>query len=434
MQRLRLLLTAALLCTLAACGSPSSTESPTTEPTAAPTRTPRPTLAPATLEPTAAPTALPVATFTAELSATAAAGLPPTPTPDSAGGTGGFGLEGVSAQALEVPDGWPPLWAVSSRGMSVGEPSQAHFVAIYTRDGGEWQELDRFTLTNDDYLDEQGVSQVQVDPRYVWLEAQGGAGAHSGCYDLLRFDGTKLHDEASGCSSSPGAGGLQDVNGDGTPDVVLDATDYYVFCYACGVRLINYQVLRWDGQKMVEARLAPLPGSGTLRDLTNQAIELAQAGFWKDAQAAVTPTLLLQQDNDAAKWAAGLIRLTAEARAEQARSGAYPLLDNLFYGDYAATLDTMRPYQPAELFGADTPLIRGTTAEGWEQQVTDSITRTTDLALKLKPDLAAAYFLRGWAIHLTDPGNPSVLADIERADQLDPNEALFKQSLEYLRK
>ena len=77
--------------------------------------------------------------------------------------------------------------------------------------------------------------------------------------------------------------------------------------------------------------------------------------------------------------------------------------------------------------------MHGTTAEGWQQQVTDEITRTTDLALQFKPDLATAYFLRGWGVHLTDPKNPSVLADIERAAQLDPKEALFSESLAYLR-
>jgi hypothetical protein len=78
--------------------------------------------------------------------------------------------------------------------------------------------------------------------------------------------------------------------------------------------------------------------------------------------------------------------------------------------------------------------VKGTTAEGWEQQVTDEITRTAELALSFKPDLAAAYFVRGWGVHLTDPANPSVLADIERAAQLDPKETLFSESLAYLRK
>jgi len=429
MKHLSLLLTTALILALAACGAPEAGQSPTAAPSAAPTWTPRPIATPA-------PTELPIATYTAELSATVTAGLPPTATPQP--GEGGFapGISGVGVLPLREAGRSDSLWAVFSVGMHAFDPPQYHFVAIYTRDGAGWRELDRVELEQDDYLDEGGVTQVQLDPRSIWLEVQGGAGAHAGCYDLLRFDGQKLHDELSGCSASPGAGYLQDLNGDGTPEVVLDATDHYVFCYACGVRLVNYQVQRWDGQKMVEVKLQLLPESAPaeLRALTHQAVELAQAGFWKDAQATISQTLALGARDPDAAWDAGLIRLVAEARAEQAGSGAYPLLDHLFYGDYAAALNVMRPYKPAELFDPTTRLVKGTTAEGWEQQVTDSITTTTGLALQLKPDLAAAYFLRGWAVHLISPASPAALADIRRAAELEPNEKLFTESLAYLKK
>ncbi len=387
--------------------------------------------------PTTAPTApqLPVATLTAELSATVVASLPPTLTPDPGGGGLFPGIDGVSAQPLSVPGGWQPLWVVASHGMSTGDPSQRHFVAIYARDGDGWAELDRAELANDDYLDPSGLTQVEVDPRYIWLEAQGGAGAHSGCYDLLRFDGQQLYSEASSCSSSPGAGQLKDVNGDGIHEVVLDATDYYVFCYACGVRLVNYTVLRWDGEKMVEMQLEPAPESAPaeLRRLTNHAIELAEHGLWKDAETSIIKAAAYSFYDETLEWNLMLIHLVSEARAEQAASGAYPLLDNLFYGDYAAALDVLRPLPPAELFGTGSPLVKGTVAEGFEAQLTYSITQSTGLALAIKPDLAAAHFLRGWAVQQTDPGNPSVLADIERAAELDSNEALFTRSLEYLK-
>jgi type IV secretory pathway VirJ component len=158
MKRLRLLLTTIVLLTLAACGTPSTTESPTTapptptprvtpivEPTAPPEPTSAPTAAPAaTVEPTATPDSrVPIATLTAELSATVVASLPPTSTP-MPGNTAFPGIEGVSAQLLKAPESWPPLWAVSSYGLSV-DPAQGHFVAIYTHDDGGWKELDRFT-------------------------------------------------------------------------------------------------------------------------------------------------------------------------------------------------------------------------------------------------------------------------------------------------
>jgi hypothetical protein len=195
-------------------------------------------------------------------------------------------------------------------------------------------------------------------------------------------------------------------------------------------------VLRWDGQQMVEVELTPIPAEkhlGQLAELTNQAIELAEHGLWKDAQAALEQTVILAAYDETAAWDAVVIRLVAEARAQQAASGAYPLLDQLFYGDYAAALDVLRPVPPTELFGADSPLVKGTVAEGFEAQLTYAITQSTGLALELQPNLAAAYFLRGWAVQQTDPGNPSVLADIGRAAELEPDEALFSESVAYLR-
>ncbi len=78
--------------------------------------------------------------------------------------------------------------------------------------------------------------------------------------------------------------------------------------------------------------------------------------------------------------------------------------------------------------------MQGAVAEGFEPQLTYMITQSTGLALELQPDLAAAHFLRGWAVQQTDPGNSSVLADIGRAAQLDPDEVLFSESLAYLKR
>lgn len=443
MRHLRLLLSSLLALSLVACAGPPTAESPTAAPTAAATRTPRPSppaepTAPPTVNApsvtpvaTTAPTAPqpPLATLTAELSATVAASLPPLP--------GSDGSLGLQAQPLKVPEGWPPVWAVSAYSGNFTSSSQPHFVAVYRRDGDGWSEVDRVDLVNVGHFDSENVVQADIDPRYVWLEIQGVVGAHSGCYDLLRFDGQQLHSEASSCSSSTRGGWLHDINNDGVPEVVLDATDPYIFCFACGVRLVNYSVLRWDGQQMVEVELTPIPAEkhlGQLAQLTNQAIELAEHGLWKDAQAALDQTVFLAAYDETAAWDAAVIRLVAEARAKQAQSGIYPLLDNLFYGDYTAVLDVLRAVPPEQLFGADTPVVKGTVAKGYEPQLTYAITQSTGLALAIKPDLAAAHFLRGWAVQQADPGNPSILADIERAAELEPDEALFSESLVYLKR
>jgi hypothetical protein len=41
--------------------------------------------------------------------------------------------------------------------------------------------------------------------------------------------------------------------------------------------------------------------------------------------------------------------------------------------------------------------------------------------------------LRGWARFLVEPDSPNVLADVQRAAELDPQDALFSDGLEYLR-
>ncbi len=313
---------------------------------------------------------------------------------------------------------------------------QPHFVAIYTIEGEAWQELARAELPNDDYLDPGSVAQATVEPS---LDLAGGSGRGGRALGLLRP--AALRRPAAAWRGvvvqlSTSGGWLHDLNNDGVPEVVLDATDPYIFCYACGVRLVNYSVLRWDGERMVKLELTPLTKSisSELLRLNNLAVEQARHGLWKDAEATLMESMPLSVQDPAFDWNAALIRLVAEARAEQARSGIYPLLEHLFYGDYAAVLDVMRAYPPEQLFSPDTPLVKGTVAEGYEPNPTAIITQTTDLALEFKPDLAAAYFLRGWAVQLVDPGNPSVLADIERAAQLAPNEALFTDSLAYLKR
>jgi hypothetical protein len=372
--------------------------------------------------------------MTAEQLATITAALQSTPTPKV--GEGFFaGISGDAVQALEVAEGGQALWAVFSQGERGVDTSKRHFIAIYTRKDGSWQELGRVELELFDYFGFMGLRQVKVDPIHIWLEARGRVIGGNDCLYLLRFDGQMLHNEVSACSPNPAVGVLTDLNYDRTPDVLLDATIYDVVCYTCQwSQLRNYKVLRWDGQKMVEVALTPLPDSAPaeLRTPINQAVALAQAGFWKDARDAVSQVEVFGIPEEEATWNTILIRLVAEAR--EARGGVVAVVQVVEQWVGAAALETMRPYQPAELFGADTPLLKGTVAQGRRPQVAREITQTVEVALTLKPDLAAAYFLRGWAVHLTDPRNPSVLADIARAAQLDPKEMLFSDSLAYLRK
>ncbi len=368
--------------------------------------------------------------LTSELTGTLTAALPPTPAgTDSLGG-----IDRIAGIALEGGD--RPLWAVFSTGMRSFDPPQPHFVAVYTRDTSGWRELSRADLESPDYLEAIGVRQVEISPERRWIEVQSGAGAHSGCYNLLSFDGATLRGEISHCNDSPGAGYVADIDGDGTSDVVLNETLSYIFCYACGVREPRFTVLRWDGAQLQTVGLAPLPESApaALREANDRAVRLAEAQLWKEAQAAIDAADAAGADDPAYRWNAALIGLHAGARYRSIADSPYPLLAQLFYGDYDAALEVMRAYTPEQLFATPNPLVAGTVAEGFEDSLTYTITSTASLALEVQPDLAAASFLRGWAAYLSNPADPAALADIERAARLKPDDPLFSGSAAALKK
>lgn len=395
---------------------------------------PQPATATSPVSPTPTVSPIPLEALTSELQTMVNSALPPTPTPDSSGYSGP-GIEGVSVVTLTNTIDEQPLWAAFSYGMRNFDPQQNHFVAIYSHNEEGWQELGRQELAEVDYLDQASVEQVQLEPDHVWLQVQGGAGAHSGVFGLLQFDGQTLEPVVSHFSSSPGGSRLEDLNNDGTLDVVLDATDYYVFCYACGVRFIQYQVLHWDGAQLSEVNLVSLPESAPaeLRQLNNQAVVLAQARLLQKAGAMIEQAQALDEQAPTITWNAALINLPLNEQSEQASTGPYPLLENIFYGNYEASLEVMRAYRPEEIFSQPTPLITGAVAEGWEEALSEWILDLTNQAIEVEPELAPAYFLRGWARFLVESASPDVLADVQRAAELDPQDALFSDSLEYLK-
>src|SRR5690606_26187150 len=100
-----------------------------------------------------------------------------------------------------------------------------------------------------DYLSPGSVRQAAIVPDELWIALDGGAGAHSGVYHLLRFTGDALTDELAAFNSSPGVGSERDLNGDGVGEAIVNQTEYYVFCYACGVRIPAFGLWRWTGER-----------------------------------------------------------------------------------------------------------------------------------------------------------------------------------------
>lgn len=374
------------------------------------------------------------------------------PTPGCAGDPGAASMAGfpagtyndVGVLPLVVPPGWEPVWAAFSVGMRPFDPIRSHFLTIYACGAGTWIERARVNLDDvnppdmdpatPDFVAEGSVTQVQIEPSRIWLAIDGGVGAHGGTFQLLSFDGMALRGHVSGVGASPGVGSIQDVDGDGVLDVVLDQSDAYVFCYACGVRKIYFRVFYWDSvnQRMLEGRIEhflmgqPQP----MRDVVNPAVDMANAGLWKDALVKVTEARDLapsypECDIRTLNWNYAMIKLHADAMAADAVSGIYPLLSRVFYGDYAAAVDLARPYSPAQVFDPAGPLIAGTVAEGMEGILSDQIIQSADAALVVEPDLAEAYFMRGWARYLVNPTSPQVHDDVHQAATLRPADAFF---------
>jgi Tol biopolymer transport system component len=378
-------------------------------------------------------------------------------------------IEGVSAfQLTPVDDSETDLWVAHTVGLRSFDPLQNHVVAIYARVESDWQELARMEFTDSetgqptieepateeqaeagqaaegepatfilapDYLGEGSVRQVFVEPTRIWLEVQGGAGAHSGTYHVLSYDGETLSTEVENFTASPGGSKLVDLNNDGLLEAQLDVSDPYVFCYACGVRVVEYQLLHWDGTQFVPVTLSPLPDSAPsdLRETNDRAIELAQAGLWKDALETVNSLDIAGEIDPVLAWNALYIQVNTEAKRAvvEAEQTGYPLLSQLFYGDYAAALEIMRAYTP-EVFSDASPLVDGTVAESNVATLSERLITLADSALTAQPDLGEAYFIRAWGAFLVDGQTEEVQADLARAAELLPADEFVRAAYAFL--
>ncbi len=337
-----------------------------------------------------------------------------------------------------------PLWAVHSSGMVNWDtnPMSDHFLAIFTWEDSSWIELDRITMVDEsiDYMFNNGVRQEFITDNFIWLTVEGGIGAHSAAYELLTFDGDHLEIRFSSSHCRPAFAWIENLPVDSLPDLLLDCSDPYIFFYASGVVKPDIRIIRWDSRdmQMVSMNLRKLPPDTeySLREPVNRAVEFARAGLWLQASQAIGEVQTLPDTvSDPERWIIGwneaLISQNLETGEGSVECG-YPLLGYVFYGDYQASIDIMKQYAPGEIFCAESPLIQGTVAQGWETQLSDNLISCTESALEVEPEFAAAFYLHGWALYLSGQSNSSIIDDVKRAILFDPSEPLYVLSLEYL--
>lgn len=430
-------------------------------------------MATSALTPTLAANAV---TTTAPLTATRTAALPPGILPPT------LAEIGVTAPTTDTFDSVAvipvtstldqPLWVAFTTGLRGYDPGGPHVVAVLNRPGDAWHVIDRMELGADtadtaatpdpdgyygpDYLGPESVAVATIEPTHLWLTIDGGVGAHGGSFGVLSFDGAKLKLEAHAGNGFPGVGRVEDLDGDGIGEVILDRTDAYVFCYACGVREASVDVLRWRGDRLASVTLGPLSGGASAADV-QRALDAVSGGVWSAAMVAMDDAMKQdtgrldattepgrEMDEDLLTDDLLVIRANYAARAALASDdSAYPLLQRVFLGNWYEAVEPLRAHPPTALFAADSPLIVGTAAEGNVPPLAERIAASAGGALvygakqqatdaSFNVFLAAVHFLRGWSAWLAAPGDAAARADIAKAAELAPDDSLYAASAEWV--
>ena len=348
----------------------------------------------------------------------------------------------TSAILVRYPD--RELWLAATTGTGIyggpldGAGGRRQVAALYEHRGADWVELARLPLNSTpvETALRQLAGPALRDP-LAWVAVTGATAARGGTYEMLRFDGKALTSTFWWFSPLPRAGEERDLDGDGVPEVLLDASDPGVLCAGCGVLDITSVVYRWVGQELTPVQIAPLPGSPVGQPVAQpvaRAIALAHAGLWGDAATAMAAARAAAPSSAEVRWMAVVMDEVAAARRAHAGVAAQPLLTEVLAGDYAAAGARMRRLDAAAAFAADGPLIARTAAEGRANGLGAALAHAADGALAVRPELADAYLVRALGAYLQDPRNPApAIADAARASTLAPGDAFARGALAFLR-
>ena len=333
----------------------------------------------------------------------------------------------VAAKQIEA-EAEQPLFVAYTYGPPPDDSSFMHKVSIHAAGPDGWSESGRVELECVNYMEESSLEQVAFEPSNVWLTVQGGAGAHGGCFELLRWDGQSLTVVISGFNSSPNAGSVADLDGDGQLDLVLNNSDQYIFCYACGMQLYGALIFRWDGQDLVEVSPAPLSGDqpAALRALNDHAVELAAAGLFADALAKFEEAEALAPEDPTVRWNAVWVRNYLEESRQLVSTSPFPLLNHAFAGDWEAAFDALWTIGLPALSG-DAPIPSDSAAFGFEERVGNLLASYADTALALQPERAALHALGAWGRYLLNSDDPAVHRGFRRAAEVAGEDSRYNE-------
>ena len=410
----------------------TATQTPVVGTAVAPTPTQEPTTTPT---PDTAPTEAELAALADELASMVLAEI-----------TAEFGDNDLEARAvaLGIEDAEGSYWAVITDGPQPvyldddGDPVNFfHIVAAYRLNpDSSWSpELARVEI--DTAPQRTGDTEVVAAPDgAAWIAIRAGTGAHAGTLDVIRFDAATgaLATVLSHISSRPNAGEIADLDGDGTPEFVLNTSNPYVFCYACAVEEHSVAIHRWDGTRLAEVPLRAPPGlPDGVATAAGRVVALAEADLWRQAGALAVATARRAPRDDGMRWLSILVNQTAAARLAHAGSPGQPLLTNVLVGEYAAALDLMRAHAPEAVFALDGPLVDGTAAEADLATMAVTILDYTERALTQRPDEAPIHAVRALGLALASPDDlEGARQAAARAAELAPGDAFLQRAVSYL--
>lgn len=345
-------------------------------------------------------------------------------------------LESIEVVTVTLAFDSREVWVATTSGSGIYElpESRSHVAAVYEVIDGSWVELAHMRLASaPTYTDLEIVAESHAGS--AWIAVHGVAGAHSGTFELLQFDGFDLRSDLWWFSPMPAAASVVDLDGAAPPEIVLNATDPYVYCYACGVRAWDEVIYRWADGQLVEVPLAGVGASSQLvTDLTEFAALYAQADLWRQALDAADEALDLAPDDVDVWWLHTLISRVAESRLADAGAEQQPFMTNVLAGEYEAAVDLMRPYLPATALSPTGPLVADTVAEvGWGDATATWVLDYTERAIEVAPELAAAHAVRAFGLLAENPDNwAGALEAMEAALRLEPLDDFYREAVEYL--
>lgn len=407
--------------------------------------------------PVETPPATPVASSTpeappspaAELAAAVLTGIAETHDPGGAGvvvvrddGSAAIEVQGepvleAEAFALEMRDGEGEFWMALTGGPPLS--SYPRIAAVARRDGDSWGNQLR-VIEFETYPFHPRVAAVigpiAVDgDEIVWIAVGGFTGAHSGAFELLRFDGEHIAAEVRHVSHGPDWGQLADLDGDGEPEIVFDVSNRYVLYYASGVTERAEAIWRREGAAYRDVELAVPAGiAPELASDARRAVRLAKADLWREAAALAAETARRSPVDEGLRWLSILVNRTAAARLGHAGSSSQPLLTHVLAGEYGPALGLMRAHPPEEAFAPDGPLIAGAAAGNSTDDVAAYLLDYARRALEVRPGDAAIHAVRALGLALESPDGLSRAHEaMRRARELAPADAWIEAAEAFLR-